>query len=295
MMNGSQVSIRTLRPIQRNEEICISYVDTTNPYHRRQSELKSRWFFDCKCDKCQHGASLEEDKWAIEPKEMTVKIKEVADAIIKHGVLPADAENHVGNTEDDKRVAAIQEQAFTQCEEARRIKNHLEAIQSLEDAMQLCHQSRLWSMHRQPYAALRDELIVRLLAERKFLVAWTHCAKRYKHVLPILYPVPFHPVRVVQIWQMAMLAAHITSSGDRLQMSSANMGLIAVMLVKQVLDISNFSHGPDNEFTKSVKKKAEEMMEEVKKRLGNVDKKVMDRELEVQRDILVQMGDWATT
>jgi hypothetical protein len=71
------------------------------------------------------------------------------------------------------------------------------------------------------------------------------------------------------------------------------MGLIAMMLVKQVLDASNMSHGAKSAFTKSVKRKAEEMMEELRRGLGgNPDKGVMDQELEAQRDMLVQMGDW---
>ncbi len=294
MMDGPQVSIRTLKPIQRNEEILISYIDTTNPYLRRQSELKSRWFFDCKCSKCQQGPSLSGDKWATKPAEMNDKTREIADKIIKHGGTSTDPANYVGNTQDEKRIAAIQEQAFAQYEEARRIKDHNEAIQTLEDAMQLCHQSGLWLLHRQPYAALRDELIVRLLSEGKFLVAWAHCAKRYKYVLPSLYPVPFHPVRVVQIWQMAMLAAYLASTEDEVKAPGVNMGLITMMLVKQVLDLSSFSHGPENAFTKSVKKKAEELIEEVKRNAAAVDKEAMDRELEVQRDMLIQMGDWAT-
>ena len=145
-----------------------------------------------------------------------------------------------------------------------------------------------------PYAALRDELIVHLLSLGEYRVAWAHCAKRYKYTLPKLYPVPFHPVRVVQMWQTAMLAAYIASTPDGIGVPNVNMGLIAMMLVKQVLDLSGISHGQNSAFTKSVRSKAAEMMEEVKKSVGTADKSVMDREMEIQRDIFIQMGDWSS-
>jgi hypothetical protein len=146
---------------------------------------------------------------------------------------------------------------------------------------------------RQPLAALRDDLIVNLLAVGNYPIAWAQCAKRYKHILPKLYPMPFHPVRVVQTWQMAVLAVYLAGTPDGVGVPGVNMGLIAMMLVKQVLDSSNLSHGVNSAFTKSVKRKAEEMMEELKKQVGgNPDRQVMDQELEAQRDMLAQMGEW---
>jgi SET and MYND domain-containing protein len=43
----------------------------------------------------------------------------------------------------------------------------------------------------------------------------------------------------------------------------------------------------------SVKTKAEEMIEELKRSVGNPNNEVMNRELEVQRERLMEMGDWA--
>jgi len=42
-----------------------------------------------------------------------------------------------------------------------------------------------------------------------------------------------------------------------------------------------------------VKAKAEEMTEELKRSIGNANSDVMNKELEVQRDRLMEMGDWA--
>ncbi|KAH9878933.1 hypothetical protein J1614_002368 [Plenodomus biglobosus] len=292
MMDGAEISIRTLRPIEKDEEIYISYTDTTIPFQRRQSELKARWFFACKCAKCQHGATLDEDNWAIEPKHLPKELEYAADTIIARETLAQDPSNYVGDSKEEIRVAALQGKAFSEYERAQQLPSAEEAVQAIQDVMQLCHQSKLWPIYRQPYAGLRDDLIVNLLSVGKYTEAWAHCAKRYRDILPKLYPAQFHPVRVVQTWQMAMLAAYLASSEEGIGEPGANMGLIAMMLVKQVLDVAGYSHGAESAFTRSVRVKAEEMIEALKESIGNPNKAVMDRELELQRDMLMDMGDW---
>ncbi|KAF1940270.1 SET domain-containing protein [Clathrospora elynae] len=268
MMDGAEVSIRTLRPIKKDKEIYISYIDTTNPYHKRQAELQSRWFFTCRCIKCQKGATLQEDNWTV----------------------PA---NYALKPDDMESFAGSQKEVFSIYEKLQRLSNVETLVPALEQALQICHESKCWPLYRQPYAALRDDLIVNLLSVGKYKAVWAQCAKRYKHITPKLYPVPFHPVRVVQTWQMAMLAAYLASTEDGIEAPGVNMGLIAMMLVKQVLDAASFSHGPDSAFMKSVKSKADEMIEELKRSVGTPNKEIMDKELENQRDMLIEMGDWA--
>jgi hypothetical protein len=293
MMDGPAVSLRALKSIAKDEEVYISYIDATNPFPRRQSELESRWFFKCNCTKCAQGATLDEDKWACEPRSITKKVKEVADAILTHESFAQEPANYVGESPDEQRAAAIQGKAFAEYEEAQAEQDPADVVMRIEDAMRLCHQSKLWTVYRQPFAALRDDLIVNLLAVGNYSIAWAQCAKRYKHILPKLYPVLFHPVRVIQTWQMAVLAVYLAGTPDGVGAPGVNMGLIAMMLVKQVLDTSNLSHGANSAFTKSVKRKAEEMMEELRRQVGgNPDKQIMDQELEAQRDMLAQMGEW---
>ncbi|KAH7076802.1 hypothetical protein BKA63DRAFT_290453 [Paraphoma chrysanthemicola] len=293
MMDGASVSLRVLKPMKKGEEVFISYIDTTNPFYRRQAELASRWFFKCDCSKCQSGATLDEDKWAREPQNLPKKVKDVADAIIAHEPVAKDPANYVGESQDEKRVAALQTKAFAKYEEVQSMQQPEEVLMAIEDAMRLCHQSGSWPVYRQPYAALRDDLIVNLLSVGKYPIAWAQCAKRYKYILPKLYPVPFHPVRVIQTWQMAVLAVYLAGDPEGIGAPGVNMGLIAMMLVKQVLDASSKSHGVTSAFTISVKKKAEEMTEELKRSLGGQpNTEVMNRELEVQRDMLMEMGEW---
>ncbi|KAF2035938.1 hypothetical protein EK21DRAFT_53752 [Setomelanomma holmii] len=262
LMDGPSVSLRTLRPIKTGEE-------------------------------CQKGVTLDEDRWAREPRNLAKKVKDVADAIIAHEPLAQYPANYVGDSRDEQRVAAIQGKAFAEYAEAQRAQDPEEVIHKIEDAMRLCHQSGLWPVYRQPYAALRDDLIVNLLSMGKYPIAWAQCAKRYKHILPKLYPSPFHPTRVVQTWQMAALAVYLAGDPEGIGAPGVNMGLIAMMLVKQVLDASSMSHGSNSAFARSVRGKAEEMTEELRRSLGgSPDTEVVNHELEVQRDMLMEMGEW---
>ncbi|KAL4794786.1 SET and MYND domain protein [Aspergillus venezuelensis] len=50
--DGDELYIKAIRPIAENEQITISYIDTTYPKRIRQKELRERYFFSCQCAKC---------------------------------------------------------------------------------------------------------------------------------------------------------------------------------------------------------------------------------------------------
>jgi len=45
--------VAAIRNISAGEEICISYVDATESYQKRQDVLRLSWQFNCGCDKCK--------------------------------------------------------------------------------------------------------------------------------------------------------------------------------------------------------------------------------------------------
>ncbi|KAI9372090.1 hypothetical protein BJX61DRAFT_543038 [Aspergillus egyptiacus] len=59
--DGPELYVKAIRRIRRNEQVFISYVDATNPVHRRQKELRERYFFECECTKCSSEITASPD------------------------------------------------------------------------------------------------------------------------------------------------------------------------------------------------------------------------------------------
>lgn len=290
MMDGAETSIRTLRPIKKDEEIFISYIDTSSPYTKRQNELQGRWFFTCRCTKCRKGPTPPEDKWAIVSAALPEKFKQMADVVIeeKKPILSFDSPYYVGDSQNDMRVAALQHQIFESYEIQQANPDAAEAVREITKCMYLCLQTKLWPIYRQPYAALRDEIIVHLLQVQDFETAWYHCTKRYRYIFPKLYPQKAHPVRVVQTWQMAMLALYHGTEGT---IKDADMDLIAFMLVGEVEQSCSASHGEESSFAKSVRQRLNEIKNEIYSKLGTNASKIIAEQIPRQRQRLNEMGD----
>ncbi|KAJ4296189.1 hypothetical protein N0V90_006233 [Kalmusia sp. IMI 367209] len=287
VMDGPQMQIRTLKDIKKNEEIFISYIDPTMSYARRQSELQQRWFFTCRCTKCQVGPTQQEDEWQISFEDLPTHFKHVADQAINQSENAEDPADYVGDSVDERRVAAIQGQVFQLYEEEQRQTDPNEAISIIDNAIEVCCQSRLWPPHRQPLPALRDDLIVNMLSVGNFEGAWFQCAKRYRHVIPKLYPQMHHPIRVVQTWQMAMMAQYLASAGTEVA-PGADMALIAAMLINTINVTSRLSHGADSAFSKSVQHKFSEVEGEMLGKFGSKD--AMNAAIQRQVKLLSEMG-----
>ncbi|PWY70052.1 SET and MYND domain protein [Aspergillus eucalypticola CBS 122712] len=55
--DGPNLHIKAIRPIQKGEQIFITYIDVTDPYPIRQHNLQSRYYFTCHCSKCTSEAA----------------------------------------------------------------------------------------------------------------------------------------------------------------------------------------------------------------------------------------------
>lgn len=58
---GSELRVRSRRMIFEGEELTIAYVCPSESYFFRQNFLCSRFYFLCRCEKCQMGASRSTD------------------------------------------------------------------------------------------------------------------------------------------------------------------------------------------------------------------------------------------
>lgn len=177
--DGEEVFIKAIRPIKKDEQIFISYIDTTTPNAVRRKELSERYFFDCKCPKCAKGTDTPEDRFS---------------QIV----------------EDTSALEAAERQALELMQSATASDAKPdEAIACLESALHALHQASVWPLTRQPYASLRDQLIVSLLSANNFNKAFIQAAIRYLRVDPVMY-YPAHPIRHIHAWVLAKLAIYLS-------------------------------------------------------------------------------------
>lgn len=287
VMDGPQMQLRALGDIKKGEELFISYIDPTMPLARRQSELQQRWFFTCKCSKCNLGPLREEDDWAIEPADLAERYKTLADVDIQRNNETNMDTGHAGESVEERRVAALEGKAFQLYEAEQGHSDPAEAIHAIKEAIALCTGSGLWPTYRQPLPALRDDFIVNLLALGNYKDAWFECVKRHRHVIPKLYSQMHHPVRVVQTWQMAMLAQYLASAGVEVA-PGADMALIAAMLINTINVTARMSHGAESAFAKSVQLKFSEVEDELVGKFGS--KVEMNKAIQYQATLLADMG-----
>lgn len=236
-MDGAKLSYRTLKPIRKDEEITISYIDATNPFERRQTELRQRYHFACACSKCAHGPTLIEDSWLPSTSDLQ---------IVKPG--------------------SIEATAFAKLEQARGGSQYVQDLAPIEEGLRFCAETAVYPAARQPYATMRDEYIVGCLYASRFVDAWLHAVRRYFDVDPQLYPQPHHPLRVVHKWSLAMLTLvvaqdHHTALAKALgtEFAKLNLGVVLFgVLVETVANVTA-SHGRESGFANMVAEKFEQI------------------------------------
>ncbi|KAI9722594.1 MAG: hypothetical protein M1812_001525 [Candelaria pacifica] len=235
VFDGPNLSFRPLRDIAHGEEITISYIDCTNPCAKRQGELRDRYFFTCACSKCQNGRALRED-------------------------------NFLGDVLDFAELGAAENKAFTLLENARSLELKL-AEKVLQQAVQamLDHQA-VWPRDRQPWPSVRQQLTINLLSRGVWVSALAHMLKTYFYVDPILFPQPFHPVRVVHNWtlvRIVLLVSSLSASDPgvigQLDKFELDYGTIIWALLIEVEGNVDVSHGSESTLALTVRQKVEEV------------------------------------
>ncbi|KAJ5739302.1 Zinc finger MYND-type [Penicillium manginii] len=181
--DGEELFVKAIRPIKKDEEIFISYIDTTTPKQVRRKELSERYFFTCKCLKC---TDTEEEK---------LNFKEYSSVEEK-------AEKAALDEAERKALELMQTASASST-------TPIDTIKNLEKALHTLKATSAWPLTRQPYASLRDDLIVALLSANSFSKAFIHAAIRYLRLDPELYS-PAHPVRQVHAWILAKLAIFLS-------------------------------------------------------------------------------------
>lgn len=280
-MDGPSLSFRTLKAISKDSEIFISYIESTDSTKSRLDELAMRYYFKCHCMKCRLAPG-QEDKFSQPMPEVSKAIYAMYERLNFHDILQQakqtqpDADSLVEElifaTEknfqlylrgDPDRDEPIQLSTATKGEAAL-VKN--------QDLMCILRDTGVWPDVRQPYPALRHEYFLGCLSMKKYSDAFYHGLKTYFDIDPMLYPAPYHPLRVVHTFLLARLAIvfvmdatanpEIDPAGTIrfARQQGYDFAPLVYKLVKDAKDNVVKSHGEENSFTKMVNEKWEEII-----------------------------------
>ena len=221
IFSGLTLTLRSLTAIPAQAELSVSYVDTTNPTSARQSELRSRYFFNCKCSFCSAG--------------------------ITNG-LPDPHRDH-GFDAIQARALGLQAEASTLAPDR--------AAALLNSALGFLRQ---YPPHRQPNPSILHTAFLNATASQSWVLALSYALKAYFFIDPVHYRLSWHPVRVVRKWvllrlvtQIAGLVSERDSSIKGLETFGINWQAVALGLFQEVYDGASRSHGSDSPFTAEVK------------------------------------------
>ncbi|KAL9085785.1 MAG: hypothetical protein Q9165_007417 [Trypethelium subeluteriae] len=237
VFDGPSLSLRTLKAIKQDEEALISYIDNSDPYERRQQALQTRYNFTCECCKCQKGPTLREDSF------------EDADRI----------------PSDHTSIQAAEECAIELLEKGKKCGNSTQALEYLSQAKKTLESTRIWPLGRQPSPSIQQQIFVNQLSAEQSKANALHSGFLiYFEIDPLLFPEPFHPVRIVHNFTLAMLVLFLSGEqGDeqilRLQEVGLDFGIVLYGLLQEVLNNVSKSHGVDSRFARMVKRRCEEV------------------------------------
>ncbi|KAI9694542.1 MAG: hypothetical protein M1822_000158 [Bathelium mastoideum] len=237
VFDGPRLSFRSLKPIRKDEEIFISYVDSSDPFVRRQQSLQARYHFICRCSKCKTGPNFPEDQ---------------------HGdvnqALP-----------DSLPLEVTERHAWQLLEEAKKMDIAVEALEKLFLAKDTLETVGRWSLVRQPSPSIRQQIFVKQLSNEQSQVdALCSGFLIYFEIDPYLFSESFHPVRVVHNFTLAMLVLYLSEEqGDerilKIQEKGLDFGVVLYGLLQEVLSNVPKSHGSNSHFAQLVQCKCEEV------------------------------------
>lgn len=200
------VDMRALRSIKKGEEIFVKYIDVTNPFSVRQAELKRDYFFSCQCVKCSKGAVFDHDRLKKPAEDLPAKYHAQVDKLVQKWETVLDKFDLYVPANDEtakKRVAAMQAEAFAIAGTSfggimpPEISEH-----TTKAALQMCLESGMFSLTRQPVPALCRQLFSIYLNGGDFYRAFRLGLKLHFEISPALTPQTFHPDRLVDAWAL---------------------------------------------------------------------------------------------
>ena len=179
LSEGSELVIRSLRKIEKNEELTISYINPTQSFEDRQIALSGMYAFSCQCRKCAQG------------------FKEQAEVLTGDFLYDASIRNA------KQKLHSLLDT----------IANCTESVDDAEKKMQdICDKSlsgKPWPVNAYPLANIYQVLFRRLEAEQQWEMALRICLKIVYVIDPYRFLERLNPHRVEQLMALCQLERYV--------------------------------------------------------------------------------------
>ncbi|KAH6648314.1 hypothetical protein BKA67DRAFT_360157 [Truncatella angustata] len=264
VFNQPSAVMRALKPIKKGDEIFMKYVDVTNPFSVRQSELQETYYFNCQCTKCKKGSSGPEDKFSKPADELSAQYKNTADNLIKRH----EKQLHkffvpTNNEVDQNRLAALQAEAFSVSGTITDKKQP--SLDEIKDSLKGCIESGLWSWTRQPVPQLCQQLFAMYIATGDAYRAFRLGLKIYFDIMPSLYPQKFSSDALINAWAMSTVTNVLCGPAnkeiyDELMSSGVDLRIVYFGFLFEVHDNIPKMFGYESPFGRVVKSTYDQIM-----------------------------------
>ncbi|KAF2675514.1 hypothetical protein BT63DRAFT_420711 [Microthyrium microscopicum] len=229
--NGQAASIRALRPIAKNEEVTIAYVDTSYPFHTRQRELETTWAFTCACPLCVQGSTTWRDVFPLRAQareefkeEMREILKLAAPRALEASKGMAGGADTFGLHDKDEDV-----RIFTAADMVAEAQGRTLDLSWYE-------KSGVWPMYRQPYTEMvQTTMLSEMKPSGKWLLALKLSVQLAMVVDPVQRPEEHDPLRLMHYVRIAIVLHLLPDVGmlpfDR---EKVQMGLAAAIYLNRI-------------------------------------------------------------
>lgn len=244
IFDGRQLTLRTLDPIKKGDQVFVSYIDTTQTREERRHELKDRYFFTCHCEKCEQDDG---------PYQTFLKSQSISYPPLDLFISQEEIRNFAQARCSDASATKVPDILPKVQDLLTRSRNpsisSAQQFSLLQTALRTCEPlQRNQQLAQPPYPQVLHELYLHYLSDQStYTEALRILLYLYLHSDVYTYPQPHHPVRVIRLYTIAKLLQNVPELGD-VDFISANQ-----LLLLCVRELSRKSHGEETSFGREVR------------------------------------------
>lgn len=249
LFDRNSLLVRSIANIPKDTEITISYIDVGKQRELRQAELKHRYFFVCNCSSCQKS----DNPW-------DGYLCQNCAAFIS---IDRNTCSKCGNNINPD-VSTLSKQGYSAIETASAafatgsLANIQLSVDRMFKALKDIYQSKSFTAVHQPLPDLHQTLAQAYISLSDWPMAFRHLLTLYVTVDPIMFAVPFHPVRVVRNFTILTVLLQVAATTPEAFPNSDYTKMMYGFLVETAGNVDK-SHGETSALARVVKSKMREV------------------------------------